>query len=47
MKDATLKKLCAGHKKRNRPEWEVLIADLGEFLPVRLTVGSNSYSGRL
>lgn len=47
MKDATLKRLYAEYKKHHRSEFEVLIADVGEFLPMQLTIESTACFGWL
>jgi hypothetical protein len=47
MKDETVKWLYTEYGKYNRLELEVLIADLGELLPMQLTVGSTACFGWL
>jgi hypothetical protein len=47
MKDETVKRLYAEYRKYNRLELEMLIADLGEFLPLQLTLGSTACFGWL
>jgi hypothetical protein len=47
MTDATAKRLYGEYRKYNRHELEELIADLGEFLPMQLTVGSTACLGWL